>query len=98
MHLQNIDQLSGEEYMAGNEELFDSSFFIDFAQETSFEKLYSQLEFKEFGKCLCTVYGPMTTFSIIMGREWTKEERLELVKRRTAQGDFDPLAGGFTSI
>lgn len=33
-----------------------------------------------------------------MGREWTQEERLELVKRRTAQGDFDPSIGGFTSV
>lgn len=33
-----------------------------------------------------------------MKREWTREERLEIVKRRSASGDFDPSVGGFTSI
>lgn len=33
-----------------------------------------------------------------MKREWTREERLEIVKRRSVQGDFDPSIGGFTSI
>lgn len=97
-HLIDIDKVSGDEYIAGWEDLFSPDFFVNYGADTTFEKLYNQLEFKEYGKNLCTIYWPITTFSIIMGREWTQEERLELVKRRTAQGDFDPSIGGFTSV
>lgn len=97
-HLIDLDQLAWTEYIAWSDDLFSPDFFVEYWEETTFEKLYSQLEFPEYGKNLCTIYNPITTFSIIMKREWTKEERLELVKRRTAQWDFDPSVGGFTSI
>lgn len=35
---------------------------------------------------------------MILGRELTQEERLELVKERIAQGDFQKDVGGFTSV
>lgn len=97
-HLIDLDQLSGTEYIAWSDDLFSPDFFVHYGEETTYEKLYKQLEFPEYGKNLCTIYWPITTFSIIMGREWTREERLELVKRRTAEKDFDPSIGGFTSV
>lgn len=98
-HLIDIDQLSWTEYIAGADDIFSPDFFVEYGEETTFEKLYSQLEFqKDYGKNLCTAYNAITTFSIIMKREWTREERLEIVKRRSASGDFDPSVGGFTSI
>lgn len=97
-HLLDIDSLTGTEYIAWSDDLFSPDFFVHYGEETTYERLYKQLEFPEYGKNLCTIYWPITTFSIIMGREWTREERLELVKRRTAQWDFDPAIGWFTSI
>ncbi len=98
-HLLDLDKVTGTEYIAWSEDLFSPDFFIHYGQETTYEKLYNQLEFaKEYGTNLCTCYGPLTTLSIIMGRELTSDERLELVKSRVAQGDFEPSIGGFTSI
>jgi len=97
-HLLNIDQPTGFEYVAWGEEIFTADFFINYWQETTFEKLYNQLEFPAYGRCLCTAYWAMTTLSIIMGRELTQDERLEIVKNRVVQPDFDPAIGGFTTI
>lgn len=98
-HLIEIDKPTGDEYIAWADDIFSPDFFIYYGEETTFEKLYNQLEFaKTYGTNLCTIYWPMTTLSIIMGRELTSEERLELVKLRVAQPDFNPDVGGYTSI
>lgn len=97
-HLIDLDAPTGDEYIAWSDDIFSPDFFIEYGEETTFEKLYNQLEFPEYGRNLCTGYWPLTTLSIIMGRELTKEERLEIVKARSASGDFDPAIGGFTSI
>ncbi len=97
-HLIDLDQPTWDEYIAGSDEIFSADFFVNYWEETTFEKLYNQLEFPEYGRNLCTGYWPLTTLSIVIGRELTQEERLEIVKSRVAQGDFDPAIGGFTSI
>ena len=98
-HILDLDKLTGDEYIAGGAEVFSEEFFVQHWQETDFEKLYKQLEFaSEFGNNLCTIYWPITTLSIMLGREISGPERKELVRNRTAQGDFDPAVGGFTSI
>lgn len=97
-HLLDIDRPTWDEYIAWADDIFSPDFFVEYWEETDFEKLYSQLEFPEYGKNLCTAYNGITCFSIIMKREWTREERLEIVKRRSASWDFDPSVGGFTSI
>ena len=97
-HLLDLDKLTGTEYVAGWEELFTSDFFINY-WETTFEKQYSQLEFaKDYGNCLCTCYGALISAGMILKRELTPEERLEMVKLRVAQPDFEPTVWGFTSV
>lgn len=97
-HLVDLDQPTWTEYIAWADDIFSPDFFIEYGQETTFEKLYNQLEFPEYGRNLCTGYWPLTTLSIIMGRELTRDERLEIVKARHASWDFDPAIWGFTSI
>lgn len=97
-HLIDIDRLTGDEYIAWGEEMFNENFFVNYWQETDFEQLYKQLEFPDYGKNLCTIYWPITTLSIMMGRELTQDERLQLVKDRSAMYDFDPSIWGWTSI
>lgn len=98
-HLLDIDKISWDEYIAWWDDLFSPDFFITYGEENTFEKLYNQLEFsKEYGTCLCTAYGAITTLSIIIWRELTRDERLEIVKARYASWDFDPSIWGFTSI
>lgn len=105
-HRIDLDLPTGTEYIAGAIDILDPNFFIDYAEEFNFEKLYMQLEFEkkysggayDYGKCLCTIYGPIETLSIILGREITLQERLELVQLRIAEKDFDPAVGGFTSV
>lgn len=97
-HLIDLDKPTWDEYIAWSDDIFSADFFVNYWEETTFEKLYNQLEFPEYGRNLCTGYWPLTTLSIVIGRELTKEERLEIVKSRVAQGDFDPAIWGFTSI
>jgi len=97
-HLIDLDVPTWTEFIAWAEDVFSADFFVHYWQETTFEKLYSQLEFaKEYGNNLCTCYWPLTTLSIIMGRELTSDERLEMVKARYTSWDFDPAIWGFTS-
>lgn len=105
-HLENIDELSGQEYIAWAIDMFGPEFFIEYGKESDFLALYIQLEFEknyshgayDFGKNLCTIYWPMIALSIMIGRALTEAERLELVKLRISEKDFDINYGGFTNM
>ena len=97
-HLLDVWHLIGTEYMAWGVDTFTPEFFIEY-WESNFEKLYNQLEWKDkYGSTLCTIYWPITALSIVLGREVTSEERLELVEARIAMYDFNKAVGGWTSI
>lgn len=98
-HLVDLDRLTWTEYMAGWEEIFNSDFFIEYGQETTFRKQYSQLEFsQQYGDNLCTGYGPLITTGMMFSKEFDSDYRVQMVKDRSAQGDFEPTVGWFTSI
>lgn len=98
-HRLDLDTLSGDEFMAGWEDIFSSDFFVQYAEDTKFDARYSQLEFEaKFGRCMCTNYGPMTNLSMIIGRELHKDERWEICEERYAEKDFEPSIGWFTSV
>lgn len=105
-HILNLDDTTGTEFVAGSIEIFGPDFFVEYAKENPFSKLYHQYEFDEtyskgkyhFARTLCTIYGPITALSNLMGREITLPERLELVTRRAAKPDYVPSSGGFTSV
>jgi len=97
-HREDIDTLTWEEFYAWGEEVITPEFFINHADENETVFTYKQQEFPDYGKSLCTIYWPMTALSIMLGRELTTDERLEMVKRRYTQPDFVPTYGWFTSI
>ena len=55
-HRKDLDQLTGDEFIACGEEHFSREFFINHAEETDLEVLLRQQEFKEYGNSLCTIY------------------------------------------
>lgn len=98
-HRDDIDQLVGTEYIAGNIDFFDANFFIEYGGESTAEILYNQIEWAgEFWRNLCTIYGPMTSISLLLGVEFSEADRRDFIKSRMEQGDFDPSVWGFTSI
>ena len=46
-HLLEIDKPTGDEFIAGGDELFSPQFFVDHAKDITFEQLVMQLEFEK---------------------------------------------------
>lgn len=96
-----METLSGDEFvLSGNvSDLIDLGFYTDYEKEVPNSFLYNQNEFADtYGYCLCTIYGPMTSLSLAIGRELTRDERLELVKLRHSAPDFNKNSGGLVSV
>ena len=92
------DLLTGDEYICWdiNSYVKDFDYYYKNVEDRDKIWLYNQLEFKEYWKNLCTIYWPITTLSIMARRGFSKLERQELVKLRTAESDFDKSVGGYT--
>lgn len=96
-HLVDLDVPTGREFIAGSTSILaNPEFFLANSAATVSNFLYSQLEYSaEYGRCLCTLYGPIVAISRTRNIELTPAERLELVKRRVASPDFQKDVGGF---
>lgn len=99
-HMLDLDQTSGNEFIAsGGNFLSDEGFFMRNVEEEKIEHIYNQKEFaSEYWNSLCTIYGPITALSSVVGREITKDERLEMVQIRFAQKDFQKDQGGYVTV
>ena len=99
-HMENLDTPTGREFIAWSTSILaDPDFFLSNHAAATANFLYNQLEYSaEYGRCLCTLYGPI----VVHARSWnidiTPEQRLELVKLRVAEWDFQKDVGWFITI
>ena len=75
----------------------DVDYFFERAEEKSKVIKYSQIEFKEMPKTLCTLYGNLNALATRTGREFTSDERRELCRLRMSDKDYRPEFGGLTA-
>lgn len=99
-HMEDLDKPSGNEYIAWSTSILaDPDFFLSNHAAATANFLYNQLEYSaEYGRCLCTMYGPIVVHARSWNIDLTPEQRLELVKLRVAERDFQKDVGWFITV
>ena len=99
-HLLNIDDQLWTEWQL--EELdgmvSDPVYFFERASEIMKPIRYSQIEFKDMPKTLCTLYGNLNALASRTGREFSVAERRELCNLRIACPDYKKEVWWLTSV